>query len=76
MANIRFLPALSPTPFNRLATAGQANCFDPYVVNKSVAYCFRIIGITRKSYLNEEREMNRKMQNLVTFEPKLMPVHL
>ena len=46
-----FLPALSPTPFNRLAIAGQDNCFDPYVVNRSVPYCLRIIGMTRKSYL-------------------------
>ena len=49
------ISALSPTPFNRLAIAGQVDCFDPYVVKRSVPYCLRIIGMTRKSYLRKER---------------------
>jgi len=52
------MSALSPTPFNRLAIAGQVNCLDPYDVNRSVPYCLRIIGITRKSYL--KKDMNEK----------------
>ena len=42
--------------------AGHANCLEPYVVRRSVPYCFRIIGITRKSYLVEEEK--RKMRNI------------
>ncbi len=70
------LPALSPTPFNRLAIAGQVDCFDPYVVNRSVPYCLRIIGITRKSYLKEGNSMENNLKYYFTFGMKQVLVIL